>query len=135
MSTDMVSFGETMLRLTTEAGQRLEDARSLQVYVGGTESNTLACLARLGLNVSWLSALPANPPGRLVASELRSHGIDISHVVWTKPTDRLGIFYAEEAAEPLGIQVHYDRANSACALIDPDAIDLSVVDTTRILHL
>jgi len=135
MSTDVVSFGETMLRLTTEAGQRLEDARSLQIYVGGTESNTLACLARLGLNATWLSALPDNPPGRLVASELRRHGIDISHIVWNKPTARLGIFYAEEAAEPLGIQVHYDRANSACALIDPDAIDLSVVDTARILHL
>lgn len=135
MSADIVSFGETMLRLTTEAGQRLEDARSLQIYVGGTESNTLACLARLGLNATWLSALPDNPPGRLVASELRRHGIDISHIVWDKPTTRLGIFYAEEATEPLGIQVHYDRANSACALIDPAAIDLSVVDTARILHL
>jgi 2-dehydro-3-deoxygluconokinase len=135
MSTDIVSFGETMLRLTTEAGFRLEDTRTLHIYVGGTESNTLACLARLGLNATWLSALPDNPPGRLVAAELRRHGIDISHIVWDKPTARLGIFYAEEATEPLGIQVHYDRANSACALIDPDTIDIAVVDTARILHL
>jgi 2-dehydro-3-deoxygluconokinase len=135
MSADVVSFGETMLRLTTEAGQRLEDAHSLQIYVGGTESNTLTCLARLGLNTTWLSALPDNPPGRLVASTLRHHGVDISHIVWAKSTARLGIFYAEETAEPLGIQVHYDRANSACALIDPDAIDTSIVDAARILHL
>jgi 2-dehydro-3-deoxygluconokinase len=135
MSTDIVSFGETMLRLTTEAGLRLEDTRTLHIYVGGTESNTLACTARLGLNATWLSALPDNPPGRLVASELRRHGIDVSHIVWDKPTARLGIFYVEEAREPLGIQVYYDRANSACALVDPDAIDLSVVDTARILHL
>jgi 2-dehydro-3-deoxygluconokinase len=135
MATDVVSFGETMLRLTSEAGQRLEEAHSLQVYVGGTESNTLTCLARLGLKATWLSALPDNPPGRLVASTLRRHGVDTSSIVWDKPTARLGIFYAEEAVEPLGIQVYYDRAHSACALIDPDSVDTSIVDTARMLHL
>jgi 2-dehydro-3-deoxygluconokinase len=135
MTFDVVSFGETMLRLTSPAGVRLELAPTLRIYVAGTESNTLAGLARLGLRTAWLSALPDQPLGRHVATELRGHGIDTSHIVWMASTARMGIFYAEEAPAPLGAQVHYDRANSACALIDPDALDYSLLDETRLLHL
>ncbi len=133
MATDVVSFGETMLRLTTMNGVRLESAPFFHIYVGGTESNTLACLARLRLKTAWLSALPANPLGKYVETELCRHGVDTSHVIWT--ADRLGIYYVEEAPQPLGNQVYYDRANSACALVDPDAVDYMVVDNARILHL
>jgi len=135
MSVDVVSFGETMLRLTTPSNIRLEDTPTLHVYVGGSESNTLACLARLGLGVSWLSALPANPIGRHVDTELRRHGVDTSHVVWAAASSRVGTFYVEEAAQPLGIRLYYDRAHSACAFIDPDKVDYSVIDSARILHL
>ena len=43
---DVVSFGETMLRLSTPSGARLENAPALQVYVAGTESNTLVLSPR-----------------------------------------------------------------------------------------
>lgn len=135
MPTDIVSFGETMFRLTAPAGVRIERTPTLQVFVGGTESNTLSCMARLGMQVKWLSALPSNPQGRHIDSELRRHGVDTSHVVWSGSTARLGVFYVEEASPPLGVQVYYDRANSACALVDPAAIDVSVVDDARMLHL
>lgn len=135
MAIDVLSFGETMLRLTAPGGVRLETTPVLQVYVGGTESNTLSCLARLGLHVAWMSALPSTPIGRHVETELRSHGVDTRHIVWAGNSARLGTFYAEEAVNPLGLQVHYDRANSACALVDPDAVTYELVDTTKMLHL
>ena len=132
---DIVSFGETMLRLTPPGGRRLEEADTFEVHVGGTESNTLACLARLGMRVAWMSALPDNPVGRRVERELRAYGVDTSHVVWAPSSSRLGIFYAEENPPPLGTRVYYDRAGSACAQIDPSQLDLSVVDGSRMLHL
>jgi 2-dehydro-3-deoxygluconokinase len=135
MAIDVLSFGETMLRLTSPGGVRLETTPVLQVYVGGTESNTLSCLARLGLRVAWMSALPSTPIGRHVETELRSHGVDTRHIVWAGSSARLGIFYAEEAVNPLGLQVHYDRANSACALVDPDAVNYELVATAKMLHL
>jgi 2-dehydro-3-deoxygluconokinase len=134
MAVDVVSFGETMFRLTTVPGVRLENAAQLQIYIGGTESNTLACLARLNFKTRWLSALPANPMGRRVTSELSAHGVDTSHVVWAQNA-RLGIFYVEESEQPIGLQVYYDRANSACALVDPDSIDYTLIDDARMLHL
>jgi len=135
MASDVVSFGETMFRLSPPNNVRLEGTSTLHVYVAGTESNTLACLSRLNLHTIWISALPQNPLGKHVETELRRHGIDTTHIIWADSNTRLGIFYAEEAPNPLGLQVYYDRAHSACALIDPEAVDLSVVDSTRILHL
>lgn len=135
MATDVVSYGETMLRLSVPAGNRLEEADTLHLYVAGTESNTLACLARLNLKTTWISALPENPLGQRVVTELRRHGVDTTHVIWTGSNTRLGIFYAEEAPDPLGLQVHYDRDGSAVALLDPASVNYSLVDEARLLHL
>jgi len=135
MTIDALSFGETMLRLTAPGGVRLETAATLHVYVGGTESNTTSCLARLGLHAAWMSALPSTPIGKHVETELRSHGVDTRHIVWTGNSSRLGIFYVEEAPNPLGLQVYYDRAHSACAQMNPDAVNYALVDTAKILHL
>ncbi|QBD80158.1 sugar kinase [Ktedonosporobacter rubrisoli] len=132
---DIISFGETMLRLCAAPGLRLETTPHFVVYVGGTESNTLACLARMQLQATWLSALPASPVGRHIETELRHHGVDTSQVIWSEQDSRLGIYYSEEAPAPLGTQVYYDRANSACALLDPAAVDYTLVDKARLLHL
>jgi 2-dehydro-3-deoxygluconokinase len=135
MPVDVVSFGETMFRLTAPDNTRLENTSTFTIYVGGTESNTLASLARLNYKVSWLSALPDNPLGKHVESELRSHGIDTSHVVWDSPASRLGTFYVENAPQPIGLQVYYDRSNSACAMIDPNRVNYACIDQARFLHL
>ncbi|MDQ3855677.1 MAG: sugar kinase [Chloroflexota bacterium] len=135
MSYDVVSFGETMLRLSPPPGERLESSQVLRSFVAGTESNTLACLSRLGLRCAWSSALPDNPVGRRVAAELAGHGVDTQYVHWSGGASRLGLFYAEELAPPLGVRAYYDRQHSACAQIDPDALELSLVDGARVLHL
>jgi 2-dehydro-3-deoxygluconokinase len=105
MSSAIVSFGEAMLRLSHPHSVRLEEAHTFTSYVGGTESNTLAALARLGLETIWVSALPANPLGQRVEAEVRRHGVNTAHVVWSGRSARLGLFYAEEAPNPLGLQV------------------------------
>ncbi len=135
MSYDVVSLGETMLRLSAADNIRLEEADTFHSYVAGSESNTLACLSRLNLKTAWISALPKNPLGQRVESELRGHGIDTTHIIWSGSATRLGIFYSEEAADPLGLQVYYDRANSAFALLEPGSVDTSVIDGARLLHL
>jgi 2-dehydro-3-deoxygluconokinase len=135
MISDVVSFGETMLRMSAPAGTRLEEANVLHTYVAGTESNTLACLARLNLKAVWISALPENPLGQRIITELRSHGVDTTYVTLTESIKRVGIFYTEEAPDPLGLQVYYDRDSSSVALLDPELVNYSIVDEARLLHL
>lgn len=131
---DVVTLGESMLRLSVPAGQTLEESPAFQVHVAGTESNVAVTLARLGTTAGWISRLPATPLGRRVASWIRGHGVDVSRVLWT-PEGRVGAYYVEPAAAPRPYRVIYDRAHSAFAAIDPDEVDWTYVRSARVLHL
>lgn len=116
---DVVTFGETMLRFTPPALGRIEQVTSLDLHVGGSESNTAVGLARLGLHVAWLSRLTDNPLGRTIANTIRAYGVDTSQVVWTAK-DRVGLYFLEEGTPPRGSQVLYDRQGSAMSRITPN---------------
>lgn len=133
---DVLTLGETMLRFTPPHGQRLEQAHSFDVTVGGSESNTAIGIARLGLRVCWLSRLTDNPLGRTITRHLQAQGVDTSHVVWTA-ADRVGLYLLEEAPPPRGSQVLYDRAGSAMSRMQPDDLpaDVFAPGAARLLHL
>ena len=122
---DVVCFGETMLRFTPPHWQRIEQSPSLEMHVGGSESNTAVGLARLGNSVAWFSRMTSNPLGRMVCGELSKHGVDTRHVVWTE-NDRVGLYFLEPGALPRASQVIYDRAGSAASLMQsgdlPDSL-------------
>ena len=65
MPHDVITFGEAMVRLSPPGFGRLEQARRLDVEVGGAELNAAAGLARLGRSAAWVSHLPDNPLGRV----------------------------------------------------------------------
>jgi len=73
---DLLTLGETLLRLSPPAQQRFEQARLFEIGVGGSELNVGCLLARLGRRVAWVSRLPIGPLGRIVDSEARRHGVD-----------------------------------------------------------
>jgi len=129
---DLVTFGETMLRLSAPQGERLERTEELDVYVGGAESNTAIAAERLGAVSTWLSALPDSPLGRRVAAELRSHGID-TEIAWTDD-GRQGLYFVEHGGEPRGTNVIYDRADAPIATVGADQFDPSVFDQARLFY-
>ena len=90
MTYDVVTLGETMLRFTPPALRRLEQTLEFELHVGGSESNTAVGLARLGLNVAWISRLTHNALGQVIAKTIASHGVDTSSIVWTSE-DRVGL--------------------------------------------
>src|SRR6478672_1009511 len=96
---DVVTFGEAMIRLSPPNFRRLEQARSLDVQVGGAELNTAVGLARLGHPSRWVSRLTQNPLGRLIVNHAREAGVCADSVVWTKE-DRVGMYFLEFGAAP-----------------------------------
>ncbi len=118
---DLVTFGEAMVRLTPTSFQRLEQTHGFDAYVGGGELNVAVAAARLGVSSRWVSRLPENALGRMIASRAREQGVDI-HVEWT-PDDRAGLYFAELGAAPRASSVLYDRAGSAISRIRPGSID------------
>ncbi len=111
---EVVTLGETMLRLSPPAHGRLEHADLLELHVGGAESNVAVALARLGRRTAWVSALPDTPLGRRVAGAVAAAGVDVSGVRYT--TDgRVGLYFVEFGAAPRATEVFYDRTASSCA--------------------
>ena len=55
---DVVTFGETMIRLSPPNYRRLEQTNLLDVNIGGAELNVATALSRLGISVSWVSQSP-----------------------------------------------------------------------------
>lgn len=119
---DMVGFGEVMLRLSPPHYQRLEQATSLEAYLGGAELNAVIAAARLGLNAAYVTRLPRNPLGRMMRNKARELGIDTSYIAWSDE-DRLGVYFVEFGALPRPSTVLYDRVNSAVSKIQPGMID------------
>src|SRR3954447_23007644 len=111
---DVITFGEAMIRLSPPDFRRLEQARSLDVQVGGAELNTAVALARLGRTSAWVSRLTNNPLGRLIANHAREAGVSTEHVLWTND-GRVGLYFLEFGAAPRASSVLYDRKNAAIA--------------------
>ncbi len=119
---DVVTFGETMLRLSPPDYLRLEQTHVLDVNIGGAEWNVAADLSRLGISTAWVSRLTDNALGRMIRNKAREQGVDTSHIVWTKD-DRNGIYFVEFGATPRPSSVLYDRSHSAISRIKPGEIN------------
>src|SRR5579871_4618656 len=129
MPHDVITFGEAMIRLAPPNFRRLEQARSLDVQVGGAELNTAVALARLGRSTAWVSRLTDNPLGRLIANHAREAGVSTDYVLFTSE-DRVGLYFLEFGAATRASSVLYDRrsvdiaASSAADTSGPTKLNL-----------
>ncbi len=131
---DLITLGESMLRLSPPAGSALERALQLNVHVAGAESNVAISAQRMGLSAGWISRLPDNPLGKLVTTTLASQGVDVSRVIWAAQ-GRVGTYYVELASRPRANRVIYDRAGSAVTFMTPAEVDWDYVSSSKLIHL
>ena len=110
---DLVTFGEAMVRLTQQSS-------TLEAGVGGSELNVAVCAARLGVPSRWVSRLPDNALGRMLAARASEQGVE-AHVDWTVD-GRVGLYFLEQSGARIG-SVLYDRAGSAFSRITPGSVD------------
>jgi len=116
-----ITFGEIMLRLKPPQRERFFQSPLLEATFGGGEANVAVGLARLGLDVSYVSAIPDNPVGDACIRELKKHGIDTSLVI--RKGERLGVYFLENGANQRPSVVVYDRSHSAIAEASNKDID------------
>lgn len=133
-SYEVTGIGEIMLRLSVPNGTRIELCHSMDVHPGGAEGNVLSALSCLGRKTSWVGGLPDNPLGQLVRNHLRRANVGTEGIIW-KEDSRMGLFFIEFSGPPRATQVHYDRANSAAAVIDVDDVPWDILMDTKVIHL
>lgn len=118
---EYTSVGEIMLRLKSPGHERLFQSPVLEATFGGGEANVAVALANYGLDAAFVSALPEHAVGESAVRELRSFGVDTSHIL--RQGDRVGIYFLETGANQRPSNVVYDRANSSIATAGPGDFD------------
>jgi 2-dehydro-3-deoxygluconokinase len=129
---DLVTFGETMLRFSPPADERIETADEYTVRAAGAESNVAVTAQRLGLDATWTSKLPDSPVAQRVVGELRSHGVTVD-VAWSDD-GRQGTFYLETGEQPRGNTVIYDRTDAAVTTATPAELPVASVENAAGFH-
>lgn len=117
----VVSFGEIMLRLSSDGYYKLFQKPELNTSFCGAEANVAVALSNFEDEAEFVTALPDNDIGRAACRELMRYGVKTDNIVYTG--DRLGIFFAEKGASQRPSKVIYDRKNSAIALADSSSFD------------
>jgi 2-dehydro-3-deoxygluconokinase len=131
---DVITLGESMIRLAAPAGESLESAAHYDVRTAGAEVNVAVTLSRLGFRAGWISKLVDDPLGRRIAGDARRHGVDTSGIVWTA-AGRSGVYFLEQGPPPRGVTVYYDRAGSAFSTLEAAEVDWRVVRGARWAHV
>ncbi len=102
-----------MLRLAPQGYLRFVQSDDMQATFGGAEANVAVSLANYGVDVAFVSKLPAHEIGQAAVNSLRKFGVDTSKIV--RGGDRVGIYYCEKGASQRPSKVIYDRAGSSIA--------------------
>lgn len=129
-----ITFGEIMLRLKPPQTERFFQSPLLEATFGGGEANVAVGLARLGLDVSYISVIPDNPIGEACIRELNKQGVKTASVL--RKGDRLGVYFLENGSNQRPSLVVYDRAHSAIAEAASEDIDWNeVFDNASWFHI
>jgi 2-dehydro-3-deoxygluconokinase len=118
---NILTFGEIMLRFSPLDHEKLIQARTFDLNIGGAEANVAVSLALLGNNVKYISRLPNNDIGDLVIQELKKQNVNTDAII--RGGDRIGIYYLEKGASIRPSKVVYDRKHSAFSEISPSMFD------------
>ena len=110
----IITFGELMLRLQPYNYERFVQCDHVEFTFGGGEANVSVSLANYGMDVAYVTKLPAHAIGQAAVNSLRRFGVDTTKIV--RGGDRVGIYFNEKGASQRGSVCIYDRAHSAPSL-------------------
>lgn len=107
----VVTFGESLFRLSTNKGERLKTTSTLNFHLGGSELNIAANLVSLGTEAEWVSLLPEGLTGELILQRIKTLGVGTSHCQM-QPHGRPGWYLHETGAAPRSDLVYHRSASS-----------------------
>lgn len=128
---DLVTVGETPLRLRPPDHRRLARTDRVEVHVDGEESNVAVAATCLGVDATWVSKLPDSPASRRVLAEIRRHGVDT--VSRSSTGGRVGIVYHEAGADPRPDGRWHDREDTSAARLSPADLPMDRVRSADVV--
>jgi 2-dehydro-3-deoxygluconokinase len=110
----------------------LASGAPFRLRIGGAESNFGVALTRLGVPVTWVSRLGADPLGDLIHDTLVAEGLDLRFVERDSEAPTGVFFKWHENGEG---RVLYRRAGSAASRLQPADVPDEAYDAVRLVHL
>lgn len=121
MNTQVVTFGEVMMRLSAAGHSRLTQADHFNVLFAGAEANVAVSLANFGVSAAHVTRFPDHDFGKAATQTLNRYGVNTQHIIYGP--ERLGLYFLENGAMHRSSKIIYDRADSAFAHIKPGMVD------------
>jgi 2-dehydro-3-deoxygluconokinase len=112
----IVTFGEILLRLSTERHLRFSQSESYKATYGGGEFNVAVSLANYGMTAEFVTRLPNNELGICAVKEMRKLNVANNNVLLDG--ERIVIYFLETGASSRASNIVYDRAHSAMATLE-----------------
>lgn len=128
----VVTLGETMALARSTEIVSLAHAPTLQLGIGGAESNVAIALRRLGVPTTWIGRVGTDSLGDLVERELRAEGLDVQ--VIRDPQAPTGLMLKEHRTAA-STRVWYYRAGSAGSRLIPSDLPTDVIASASLLHV
>ena len=132
---DLITFGETMLRLSPSVNELISKSDSFKKHAGGAELNVASGVSLLGLRTGIITRLPQNQLGPFIKNRIRASSVSDDYIIFdNSPEARVGIYYYENGAYPRKPTVVYDRKNSSITKILPSEIPEDIYNKTRMFY-
>jgi 2-dehydro-3-deoxygluconokinase len=128
----VLTFGETMGLFRDPQPGMLALSRSVQLGMGGAESNVAIALKRLGTPVTWLGRVGRDSLGDLIQRELAAEGVN---TIITVDDDAPTGLMIKERRMATATRVWYYRAGSAGSRLEPSDILADVIRQAGVLHV
>ncbi|WP_436857327.1 sugar kinase [Citrobacter tructae] len=131
---DVITIGEAMAMFVATQTGELADVERFIKRVAGAELNVATGLARLGMNVGWVSRVGNDSFGRFVINALKKEGIDAQGVT---VDERFATGFqlkskVENGTDPI---VEYFRKGSAASHLSIADYNETYFSSARHLHL
>ena len=127
----VLTVGETMALLDPLEDGPLRLGMPLTLRFAGAESNFAVALARLGVDVAWVSRLGRDPFGDLIEAGLEAEGVDLR---WVRRDDApTGLFVKWRDDGRSGVT--YRRAGSAASKLRVGDVPDEALEGVRLVHL
>ena len=131
---DVVTIGEAMAMFIAWQTGDLAAADQFTKRIAGAELNVAIGLARLGLQVGWVSRVGDDSFGRFTLQQLAKEHVD-HRCVTIDNRYRTGFQLKARVDDGSDPEVEYFRKGSAASHLSPDDFDESYFGSARHLHL
>jgi 2-dehydro-3-deoxygluconokinase len=129
---EVLTAGETMALLDPIADGEIGPELTFTLRLAGAESSFAIGLSRLGVGVTWVSRLGADPFGDMIRDVLAAEGLDLRFVE-RDPARPTGVFFKWRSGGRS--HVLYYRRGSAASTLAREHVPEEALQGVRLVHL